>query len=108
MKKVLLITIGGGTGYLLGARAGRPAYDRITRRWADIASAVGLRDIAAAVKVGSIDVREASVSRASASISTFADKAVARVSPGPSTASAPPREEPNHNVVSIGGEIGAY
>jgi hypothetical protein len=29
MKKFLLVTSGVGIGYLLGARAGRPAYDRL-------------------------------------------------------------------------------
>lgn len=29
MRKLLLVATGAGIGYLLGARAGRPAYDRI-------------------------------------------------------------------------------
>jgi hypothetical protein len=32
MKKLLLVATGAGIGYVLGARAGRPAYDRIVER----------------------------------------------------------------------------
>lgn len=41
MRKFLLLTLGGGVGYVLGARAGRPAHDRLT----DLASGVGISDV---------------------------------------------------------------
>lgn len=42
MKKLLLIGTGVGIGYVLGARAGRPAYDRIVENARSLGSALGL------------------------------------------------------------------
>ena len=41
MRKLLLVATGAGIGYVLGARAGRPAYDRIVERTRSLAD--GLR-----------------------------------------------------------------
>jgi hypothetical protein len=79
MRKALLLTLGGGVGYVLGARAGRPAYDRITTRWSDLASAVGISDVFQAVKDAGCDVRDSAVRRASDAVSTTADEATHRI-----------------------------
>jgi hypothetical protein len=42
MKKLLLIGTGVGIGYVLGARAGRPAYDRIVETTRSFGSSIGL------------------------------------------------------------------
>jgi hypothetical protein len=79
MRKALLLTLGGGVGYVLGARAGRPAYDRITTRWSDFASAVGISDVLQAVKDASCDVRDSAVRRTSDAVSTTAHEATDRI-----------------------------
>ena len=72
MRKILLVTFGGAVGYVLGARAGRPAYDRIVDRWTGFASAVGIEDLAITMKEAGIDVRDSAVERASGAVSTSA------------------------------------
>lgn len=42
MKKLLLVAAGAGIGYVLGARAGRPAYDRIVDRARDLGLTGGM------------------------------------------------------------------
>jgi hypothetical protein len=41
MKKLLLLATGAGIGYVLGARAGRPAYDRLVEATHQLGSTVG-------------------------------------------------------------------
>jgi hypothetical protein len=79
MRKILLLTLGGAVGYVLGARAGRPAYDRLVARWSEVASTLGLTDVAATVKEAGIDVRDSAVNRASAAVSTSADGMAERI-----------------------------
>lgn len=43
MKKLLLVAAGAGVGYVLGARAGRPAYDRIVDQARDLGLLGGMR-----------------------------------------------------------------
>ena len=42
MRKLLLVATGAGIGYVLGARAGRPAYDRIVEGSRRLGEAAGL------------------------------------------------------------------
>lgn len=46
MRRLMLMAVGGAVGYVLGARAGRPAYDRIMSGWQRIAESTGLAETA--------------------------------------------------------------
>lgn len=81
MKKTLLLGIGAAVGWTLGARAGRPAYDRAVQRWSHLAESVGLGQLAATVKEAGIDVRDSAVNRVSTAVSTSADGVADRIDP---------------------------
>jgi hypothetical protein len=70
MKKLLLIGTGVGIGYVLGARAGRPAYDRLVENARSLGSAVGLdrtreatRDVVDDAKAAGEQLRDKADSR---------------------------------------------
>jgi hypothetical protein len=81
MRKILLVSLGGTVGYVLGARAGRPAYDRIVDRGTGLASALGLERLVATAADASADVRDSAVSRFSTAVSTSADSIVDHLDP---------------------------
>jgi len=85
MRKILLVSLGGTVGYVLGARAGRPAYDRIMKRWTGFASAVGFEKLAATAAEAGVDVRDSAVSRFSSAVSTSADSLVEHLDPEATT-----------------------
>ncbi|MBI1378523.1 MAG: hypothetical protein GC157_13715 [Frankiales bacterium] len=77
MKKlVLLLTLGGAVGYVLGARAGRPAYDKILDTYHRTADAVGLDQASQSVRSASADLRDAVAERAGATVREAGDTAV--------------------------------
>lgn len=84
MRKILLLSLGGAVGFVVGARAGRSVYDRLARRWSDVATAVGVGELAATVKEAGVDVRDGAVSRASAAFASAAGEMVDGIDPDPS------------------------
>ena len=98
MRKILLVSLGGTVGYVLGARAGRPAYDRIMERWTGFASAVGFAKLAASAAEAGVDVRDSAVSRFSSAVSTSADSIVDHLDPDTTTSG---RENAKATVADI-------
>lgn len=85
MKKILLFSLGGGVGYVLGARAGRPAYDRLVPQWKQAATTLGISDFAASLRDAGVHVPDSTVSRATDAVSTSADHAVQNIAPAAAT-----------------------
>ena len=77
MRKILLLTTGGAIGYVLGARAGRPAYDRIVANYGRLTSAVGLDHAGDTVRSATIDLKDAVAERASSTVRDAGDGAAA-------------------------------
>lgn len=77
MRKILLLTTGGALGYVLGARAGRPAYDRIVANYGRLTSAVGLDQAGGTVRSATIDLKDAVAERASSAVRDAGDGAAA-------------------------------
>jgi hypothetical protein len=110
MKKLLLLTAGGAVGWTLGARAGRPAYDRMVHRWSGLAESLGLGQLASTVKEAGIDVRDSAVNRVSTKVSASADGLADRIEDVPSTygtAMAPSAASPlaDDSVSRAGGPV---
>jgi hypothetical protein len=79
MKKLMLIGLGGAVGYVLGARAGRPAYDRMRDGWEGLTRRTGLGSLATTAKEAAVDVRDAAADRVSDTVSRKADDAAAKI-----------------------------
>ena len=79
MKKMLLLGLGGAIGYVLGARAGRPAYDRMRDGWDGVARRTGLDTLATTAKEAAVDVRDAAADRVSDTVARGADEAAMRI-----------------------------
>lgn len=79
MKKMLLLGLGGAVGYVLGARAGRPAYDRLQDGWDGLTRRTGLDTLATTAKEAAVDVRDAAADRVSDTVSRKADEATTRI-----------------------------
>jgi hypothetical protein len=75
VRKLLLLTVGGAIGYVLGARAGRPAYDRIVASFGRLTSAVGLDRAGTTVRTATVDLKDAVADRASTSVRDAAEGA---------------------------------
>lgn len=79
MKRLMLIGLGGAVGYVLGARAGRPAYDRMRDGWEGLTRRTGLDSLATTAKEAAVDVRDAAADRVSDTVSRKADDAAAKI-----------------------------
>ena len=75
MRKLLLFTAGGAVGFVLGARAGRPAYDRIVESWNQFAESSGISRSAGTMSGAVDDLRDAGMQRASDGLGSLADDA---------------------------------
>jgi hypothetical protein len=75
MRKLLLITVGGAVGYVLGARAGRPTYDRLVDNYASLRSGVGLDRAGRTVRDAGADLRDAVSEKASGAVNDAATSA---------------------------------
>ncbi|HET7900563.1 MAG TPA: hypothetical protein VFL59_05200 [Candidatus Nanopelagicales bacterium] len=90
MRRLLLIGFGAGIGYVLGARAGRPAYERIEAGWHRMLERTGLEQTAQTMTSAAQDLGDAGMQSASDSLGSLADKAASAMS----TASGRLREDP--------------
>jgi hypothetical protein len=88
MKKFVLLATGGAIGYVLGAKAGRPAYDRIVRGWNGMAHSLGLSDVGRSVGRSAVDLRDAAKNRAASQVEDLMDRATDAVSPANHEAAA--------------------
>lgn len=79
MKKMLLLGLGGAVGYVLGTRAGRPAYERMRDGWDGLTRRTGLDTLATTAREAAVDVRDAAADRVSDAVSRGADEATARI-----------------------------
>ena len=79
MKKLILIGIGGAVGYVLGARAGRPQYDRLSDGWQGLTRRSGLEDLATTAKEAAVDVRDVATERASDAVAKGAGDLAQRI-----------------------------
>lgn len=59
MKKLLLVGLGAGAGYVLGARAGRPAYDRLERQWHQLSQRLGIPQMRDDIAAAGVDLTDA-------------------------------------------------
>jgi len=94
MKKMLLLGLGGAVGYVLGARAGRPAYERMRDTWNGVAGRTGLDTLATTAKEAAVDVRDAATDRVSDAVARGADEAAMRIedlAPARAARTAPPQ-----------------
>jgi hypothetical protein len=80
MKKLMLIAAGGAAGYVLGARAGRPAYDRMVSGWSRVSRSLGLTDVGRSVSRSAVDLRDAATERATTQVGDLMDRATDSVS----------------------------
>jgi hypothetical protein len=81
MKKLVLLATGGAIGYVLGAKAGRPAYDQIVRGWTRMSRSVGLSDVGHSVGRSAVDLRDAAKDRAASQVEDLMDRATDAVAP---------------------------
>ncbi len=65
MRSITLITVGGAVGFVLGARAGRPTYDRLARAYSEFTATVGLHRAGQSVAAASAELGDAVAGRAS-------------------------------------------
>lgn len=79
MKKMLLIGLGGAIGYVLGARAGRPAYERMRDGWDGLTRRTGLDTLSTTAKEAAVDVRDAAADRVADTVARGADEAATRI-----------------------------
>ena len=79
MRKLLLLTAGGAVGYVLGARAGRPAYDRIVASYGRLTSALGLDKAGTTVRTATVDLKDAVADRATANVRDAGEGAAAGI-----------------------------
>ena len=81
MKKFMLLATGGAIGYVLGAKAGRPAYDEIVRRWTQASQSAGFSDIGRSIGRSVVDLRDAAKERAASQVEDLMDRATDAVAP---------------------------
>lgn len=86
MKKLVLIAGAAGVGYLLGARAGRPAYDRFAGTVARLARSGGLDEAADRVVTAGADLRDAAAQRAADKVKDLSSSAATSLSDAASSA----------------------
>lgn len=79
MRKILLLTVGGAVGYVLGARAGRPAYDRIVSSASGLAASLGLDQAGDQVRTATVDLKDAVAERASSAVRDAGDGAASGI-----------------------------
>lgn len=79
MKKLLLVAVAGGTGYLLGARAGRPAYDRVATAVDRLSRSTGLDTAAGTVLTAGADLRDAATHRAADKVKDLSGSAATQL-----------------------------
>ena len=79
MKKLMLIAGAGGVGYLLGARAGRPTYEKIVDAYGRITRSSGLDDAAGKVVAAGADLRDAAAQRAADTVKDLSSNAAERL-----------------------------
>lgn len=75
MRTIAWLSLGFGAGYLAGAAAGRPAYDRIVTSAGTVASQWGLDDAAARLKERSSDLAQTSADLAATAAQQAVDTA---------------------------------
>lgn len=75
MRRLILIAAGAAVGYVLGARAGRPAYDRIVASWNRVATRTGLTQTAETMSSAAENLRDAGLDRAADGLGTVGDRA---------------------------------
>jgi hypothetical protein len=107
MKKLLLMSVGGAIGWTLGARAGRPAYDRMVERVSGMSESLGLGKLASTVKEAGIDVRDSAVHRVSTKVSASADGLADRIEDSPAYGStlAPTAASPMSGSPTVPGPV---
>ena len=81
MKKFVLLATGGAIGYVLGAKAGRPAYDQIVRGWNRLSRSVGLSEVGRSVGKSAGDLRDAAKDRAASQVEDLMYRATDAVAP---------------------------
>ena len=64
MRRLMLMAAGGAVGYVLGARAGRPAYDRMAAGVRRFAESTGLAQTAETMSSAAQDLGDAGLQRA--------------------------------------------
>jgi hypothetical protein len=75
MRRLMLMTVGGAVGYVLGARAGRPAYDRMVARARRMAESTGLSQAAETMTSAAQDLGDAGLQRANATVAPMGRQA---------------------------------
>lgn len=79
MKKLILIAGAGSIGYILGARAGRPAYDKFAETVGRITRSSGLEEATGTVMTAGADLRDAATKRAADKVKDFSSIAATQI-----------------------------
>jgi hypothetical protein len=79
MKKLLLVIGAGSVGYLLGARAGRPAYDKFANAVGRITASTGLDEAAGTVVTAGVDLRDAAAQRVAGKVKDVSGNAASQL-----------------------------
>lgn len=75
MRRLMLMAVGGAVGYVLGARAGRPAYDRIMNGWRRVAESTGLAQTAETMTSAAREMGDAGQQAARDTMTSSAEQA---------------------------------
>ena len=81
MKRTMVFAAGAAVGYVLGARAGRSAYDRMVVGWRRTSQSIGLPDLGRTVSRSAVDLGAAAKDRANGQVRDLIERtadAVAR------------------------------
>lgn len=79
MKKLMLIAGAGAVGYVLGARAGRPTYDKLADTVGRITRSGGLDEAADKVVTAGMDLRDAATQRAADKVKDLSSSAATQL-----------------------------
>lgn len=75
MRRLMLMAVGGAVGYVLGARAGRPAYDRIMGTMRRAAESTGLAQTAQTMTSAAQDLGDAGLQRTNETVGSMGRQA---------------------------------
>lgn len=75
MRRLMLMAAGGAIGYVLGARAGRPAYDNIVAGWNRMTESSGLSRVTERMGRSADELKDAAMTRAAQERDGVVDKA---------------------------------
>lgn len=96
MKRLMWVAAGGAVGYVLGAKAGRPAYDRLVQRWDRMSSSMRSTDMVEEVGRSASDLTQAATRRATREATDAMDRATEAIATDETSAGGPATGQAEH------------